>query len=707
MGIFITQCLILALFITLLDILFTVANQRYQKAAMNELALKSLDVPSERRKRIGSFIPFPSLEETKDVIRNHAPFRRRGLAYIELTLLGIWAVLLGAEYLNFNLGAIPAGHEFGSAIQSNHFWLQLEKCGMCALWNGSSRGGYPALAEVYGSFFHPIVAVTTILLGVVNGAKITFIISLWLAGVAQWWISHELKLSWLPRMWSAFIAISGGHLSGRMQMGVLGLVLSTAMASLLFAAILHLENRQTNRAAVLLGMIAALTIISGQGYIQAGLLSILPVILIIFFLGKDRIEIIRHSKQYLIVAVIAFMLAAPFLFPLIHFGPNIAKDNDTSFSAAQPLQYLVLNLVINDTEFFRSEILGKLPFPYLFTLYIGWIPVLFAIFGISSAKLKEWRMIAFLTAGAVLSFIIASGIVYKPIATVLPAISGVRQPSIIAGLAIPFILGLSAFGLEFLLGLLWSKNQAFHMNNSKAGIALSFSIHWIVLVPLLVLSVKSTFNFSRIWLILKHRDQVLYSMINALKTDSSQWVNPPFGEHIYVEPAIEMGLKLSPGIIPWNWKDREIPAPKIQELWEGVPPGNIIKTGEVNGASVYEDLDEEYAYISSDESVVKCSAYSSGGLITTTCRTDISGILTIKENRWSGWSVWVDGVETDLEPGGNWLSVKALEGEHNYTFKYLPADVLLGSLIFFVGIFACFTIWSSPDESIENKRLYE
>ena len=204
------------------------------------------------------------------------------LIVFELCLLALWAINVGWEYLNMDPHIVPTGHEFGSAIQANHLWTQFLKCGWCAVWNGFERGGYPALADIQGSMLHPISMVTTLFWGVVNGVKITLVVSLWFAGVAQWWIAREMDLGWLPRIWSAGIAIAGGHLAGRMQLGVSGVILSTAMTSLMLAALMRLARTDKRKDAIILGIVTASAIISGQGYIQIGLIGILPVAAIFF-----------------------------------------------------------------------------------------------------------------------------------------------------------------------------------------------------------------------------------------------------------------------------------------------------------------------------------------------------------------------------------------------------------------------------------------
>ena len=694
MGYIFIQLFITATFIIACDLWFTISDQRYKKA---QLLLKENIIPGGSRSWFSSFFTFPTFDEIKVVVKNHPRFRQRALAYIELTILAGWAIILGKQYLDMNPHVMPAGNEFSSSIQSHYFWLNLKECGVCALWNGSIRGGYPALADIQGSFLHPLVIITTLAFGIVNGVKVTLIATFWIAGLAQWWLAHELKLSWLPRIWSALIAMAGGHLTGKMELGVFGVLLSMAMASLVFAAILHLENSRTKRATILLAVIGAMTVVAGQGYIQAGLIGILPAALI-FIIGDNK-RLVHHWTSYLLAGILGILLAAPFLLPLMHFSPNIEKEIDTNFGAAQPLKYLVLNLVIDDIPFHYTEILGKLPYPYLHSLYIGWTAVLLAFFGITRVKQDEWRIFGFLILGSILAFLVASGAILRPLAKVLPFVGGLRHSSQIASLAVPLILVLAAYGLENLLKIPWPKLFLSNPEHSKTPATLP--LQWLVVLPILFASVKGTYEFAQTWLHTEIREPEFYDIVNALKTDSTQWVEPPFGEHAFIEPSIAMGYKLSPGIQTWQWIDRKMPEPRIYITRDEVSLENFTLIDKVHGLYILENLNENYAEIQVDDQIIPCKAKAQSGIITMSCEIDKPGVLTVKENYWVGWRSWVDGTETPLIPS-QWLQVQAQPGRHTYTFRYLPWDVIIGLILFIFGVGICITLWVQPNQSISN-----
>ncbi|HSD84106.1 MAG TPA: hypothetical protein VLG46_09620, partial [Anaerolineae bacterium] len=201
--------------------------------------------------------------------------------WIELALIGLWTIWVGRAYLNLSPTIWPNGREFGMAIQAHFVWPLLPECGPCVFWNGLTNGGAPAFADLYSAVLHPIVIGATLLFGAIDGAKIILLAALFTAGVAQWGVAKVLQLGRLPRLWAAAMAVTGGHLAGRMEHGLVALVLSTAACSLIIAPGLDLALTRRRRSTVLLAIALALAVLAGQGYLQVGVLvAILPAFLV-------------------------------------------------------------------------------------------------------------------------------------------------------------------------------------------------------------------------------------------------------------------------------------------------------------------------------------------------------------------------------------------------------------------------------------------
>ena len=235
---------------------------------------------------------------------------RRGIrtqaAYAaELVLIALFAVLIGMPYFNLDPEIIPSGREFPSHVQSHHMWTRAAECGLCALWNGTSQGGAPMLVDVHGSMLHPIVILSTLSFGVINGTKVALIAALGAAGVGQWILARQLELDRITRVWTSFAAVAGGHLAGRMENGVVGVVLATASCAIAVPALLSVVRRLEVRPIVLAAVALFLVVSAGQGYIQIGFFLLLPIFLMAI---KQNVLTLRQASARIVHVVLITLL---------------------------------------------------------------------------------------------------------------------------------------------------------------------------------------------------------------------------------------------------------------------------------------------------------------------------------------------------------------------------------------------------------------
>lgn len=624
------------------------------------------------------------------------------IPFVELSLIAFWVILLGREYLSMNPMAVPAGREFLSAIQTHHLWNDLQACGGCAFWNGYQRGGYPAFVDPHGSMLHPLVAVTTLLWGVINGSKIALLVSLWVAGFAMWWTARVLRLGTVPRIWASLLVVAGGHLAGRMELGVFGVLLSTAMISLVIPPLLQFARDGSRRTAVLLGLTMSSAILAGQGYMQFGMLIVAPATVFLFLSRSLRLRV--KWQHLLLSGLVAFLVAAPLLVPFGHFMPEFGKERDTEFRVTQPVEYVPLNLVISDRDFYSSESLDKEPLPHLYMMYIGWVPVLLAAYGVGVAKGWDRRWVFFSLTSILLLLLAASGDLLRVGVEYLEFLGGIRHPPQIAGLIVPLLVTLSAFGLDRLLKRPWPELRLSHDDWPDTG-SIRLSLAWILLIPL-VLSLRSTYDFSQNWLYVEQVRRETYQLLERMRTEDLQWVSPPFGEHSYIEPGVSMGLKMSPGLMTWYWEGREFPEPVLEANRAGPPPNALRIVDEVDGIPIYHTDALPYAFVDHGDEISQCFAGGRGGHLWVRCSTDLPGELVVQENSWSGWKVWVDGQRRSLKSGQR-LRLDAPSGEHSYVLQYRPWDVPLGLGLFVTGLLlsAWFLVPSSQEGAITQEKV--
>jgi hypothetical protein len=601
---------------------------------------------------------------------------------LEIGLIILWALFVGAAFLDSNPNLVVPGREWGMSTHTHYLWINFLKCGACAFWNGSVNGGYPAFAELHGSPLHPLVMASTLIFGALKGAEISLISAFAVAGIAQWWLAKELELGRATRLWIAFIAAAGGHIAGRLEHGSFQMAFSTAMCSLVIPAIVALAKGK-RYGVPLLAVTAASAVVSGSGYMQLGIIvGMAPALLFLLF---DKDFTIRPLWKKVILAVgLALLLSAPLLLTLVNNVSSYVKDVEPNFNAAQPIGYVILDLFIEDPRYYFADTFWKLPYPYLYTLFIGWIPLVFWCLGLFLSQKEDHRWIGFLVIGSVTELVISSTEFLQTVARSFPPVTALRNPSLIAGLAVPFILGVSAIGLDRLLKLNWP-NLILSMKSTSLKLV---STRWILIIPLLI-SLRASYEFSQIWIYKVEPHPEVKASIAELHTPSAQWAHTPFGEHWFVAQSIAQGLKLTGVFDTFRWEGYEYPRAYLSaERYDASLEPDKTWVSQQYAINIFLDETAEYAYVLSDGKRTPCTASSAGGDIDVICLDAPAGQLIVNEKMWSGWKARIDGKPTDLiDP--RWLVVEAPAGTHAYTFRFRPWDVPLGITLSIIGLVLC------------------
>lgn len=594
---------------------------------------------------------------------------------LEVALIFGWALWLGSPYLDLNPEVWPYMGEFAMSIQNHYNWQILFQCGGCFFWSGFSNGGAPSFIDMHSAWLHPLSILATLVFGAFNGGKILLVSGLFLSGLALWWTGKLLQLGTLPRMWMAFLAVSGGHITGRMEAASVPLVLSTAACSLVIPPAFALARQGDRKYTILLGLMLGQALLAGQGYLQIAM-AISLVVAVAFLLisvKPDGLVIAPHWKEFILALGIAFLLAAPLFIPLFHATPFLQKHTDPDFNTAQPLRYALLNLVVDDEGFFLGEILERPPLPYVYINFIGWIPIILAIYGTLTVP-AESRKLSRSALLAIFAIYITTDARFLKIIAASPLgglVSGIRNPPLIQGFAVPFIIILAGLGLRSLLQRNWAN---WHFSLLPAGekrFSIRVQFKWPVVALVILLSLGFTARFAREWIRVYLPPIETQPIIAQLKTDEAQWVQTPFGDYAWIPSAIENNLKIRFIFRPWHILGPDLPPPYLEAV-------DISKGKSPPSYQISSSPDSQYAHVvAAGESVSPCRARAKGGYIDVTCDNQIEGKLIVYERFMPGWHAWRDGVKTNLR-SKDWLVVTAPAGKHTYQFRYIPWDAPLG-----------------------------
>jgi hypothetical protein len=269
-----------------------------------------------------------------------------------------------------------------------------------------------------------------------------------------------------------------------------------------------------------------------------------------------------------------------------------------------------------------------------------------------------------------------------------------RNPGPIQGLAAPLILALAGIGLDELIRREWLSINFNISAASQTLFARKLNFKWLVMLPALLLALYSVSEFSKNWLFVAPDDLDTNYFIQSLKTPDAQWVQPPYGDFIWLPAAMDNGLKIREFIRPW-WIAGSPGLPRAYLEMSNTKddiqlPEYFTSVGDY---VILKRPDNLYASIQTAEGVSACTAKSTGGFIDVSCRTDAPGRLTVFENALPNWAAFRDGQSVSMF-SGPWLAVTAPAGKHSYSFRYQPWDApagiglaILGWLIVLIGLF--------------------
>jgi hypothetical protein len=615
---------------------------------------------------------------------------------LELVAIALFALLVGMPYVNFDPDIIPSGREFPSHVQSHHMWTRAIECGLCALWNGTSQGGAPMLVDVHGSMLHPYVIVSTVFFGVINGTKATLLLSFMTAGLGQWLLSRQLELGRVARVWTSLAAVAGGHLAGRMENGVVGVVIATAACAIALPAFLAVVQQSGSRRIAVAAIAMYFVVSAGQGYIQIGFALLLPLVFIVANTNNERF--IAVTKRMGLALILSALLFSIFWVPFIHFYPQFYKDVDPTIKSAQKPLYTFLNFLIDDQQYFRGDALGKLPFPNLYTTFIGWVPLVFALGAIlAKPAIPSPKMVLFLATYAGLAVWISTGAPLLHLATLFPFrgvgdfVALIRYPTYISGLAVQPVLALAGIGFQHIASFHWPTFEIKFPETSN-GSRVMFSSS-SVLILFVASNIAAEVSFASKWIQTTRQEKGIREVLNHFRSDSLQWVGSPFGEHFWSEIATGMNLKMYQGVRPWKWAGRELPLPVMESNRSGVPNGMQLRET-VNGVPIYAvPSGRQYASVDAlDGQSIACSARGTGGDVNIVCVSSTGGTLHVMENMWPGWSATVNGTPAKIG-GKQWISIPIGPGKVDVALRYRPLDAVIGGFLSLAGIVWCAHLW--------------
>lgn len=605
---------------------------------------------------------------------------------LELAAILGWALFVGRESLDLDPARWLHGADLGFSIESLYQWDLLLECGPCVLWNGYFNGGAPAFLETHAPFLHPLIIALTLLYDPHTASRLVVVLSLAAAGLAQWWLARVLRLGPTARLWSALLAVTGGHLTARLEAGLVWMIFANASAALVLAPLLRLVLHGRRRDGVVTALLLALALLAGQGYAQAALLIALPTVCGVFVLrlppGPRRAwtELAR-------LAALTVLLTGVLWLPLVNHLPFLHKDLDLELELAQAPERIALDFVVSDPGYYREQGPGRVPFPGVTAHFIGWTPVALFVLGALRARGKGGARLrlALLLPPLAIAFA-ASRLLPDLIGRPVPAILGaLRHPTLMLGVAVPFILGLAALQLDELLG--WGSRTLARVG---AGGRLRYLLAVAAAVAVLAISLPAPYRFSRHWAGTFEGPAAEAEAADRMLTPTSAWTQPP-GESYWGALLAERGQKATGVFRPWWLEGAPEPPASLVAARASTNP-SLTFDRVINGIGIYARPEVHYAALESGGRALACAALARGGRIVVSCPESGPGVLTVLERNLPGWRAACSGAPAALSEGP-WLAVPDVRGPLLCEFTYFSWDVPAGLALTLLGVWAAVTEW--------------
>lgn len=361
-------------------------------------------------------------------------------------------------------------------------------------------------------------------------------------------------------------------------------------------------------------------------------------------------------------------------------------------------------MLIDVPDFFRTDMLRKLPFPYAYSTFVGYPVIICALVGYIAERNSNRRryMHAFLIVSAI-NFILAAAVPQKLLIGVLPQqvaeiLASMRFIVLLNGLAVIFLVIASTYGLEIIV----QRSKEFQIPQRIFNAEIIPILARVILLVVLVWHGITLRNFALNWLRVGDVPLDTYKTAADVRKSPAGYVQLFSG--IYESPLLQESAKiydLNPG---WFWSGKVVmPPPQyyILNKSEVRDPENTELVSEINGWRLLQSKnpDNNYASVLTDDGmIIPCQASALGGYITVECKNEKPGILRVYEFNRGYWHVTINGTRSEMV-SDSWLKVPVKMGANTIVFQYYPwyASLYIGMVI--IGIMLCIVLLLWPQRA--------
>lgn len=372
-----------------------------------------------------------------------------------------------------------------------HFTIEELKRGELPLWNPYSFSGNPNLANYQTSVFS-FFNLIFLALPFVDAWSILILLQPLVAGISLYLFLRELKISKTGGTIGSIAFMFCGFVVVWMAYGTLSMAVALLPLGL-FAAEKSFYDKK-----LLVDILIPLSITASffSGHFQTSLYFVLYLffyILFKYFLTRDLSSLIRVG----LLCLVGIFISLIQILPTVEFYKLSLRSEIFSNSGGIPMQYLV---TLFAPDFFGSPITGNSWFgDYAeWASFVGIIPLLFSIFGVSARK--ENRNVIFFILTGLISLLLSLNTPLQSMISVLKIpIFSTSLPSRMIVIFSFSLTVLAGFGFDYFMKLIEKKNIKKIALNLSPMVIVLLSL-WISLIIKVIPPDKTILSIRNLFL---------------------------------------------------------------------------------------------------------------------------------------------------------------------------------------------------------------
>jgi hypothetical protein len=651
------------------------------------------------------------LHQVVDFIRRSSKIQ----SALELLLISLVVFFFCQSFLNLeSVKELPGNESQVFQALDWVFYHSVTQNHQFPIWDPWMHTGQPNVADPMFHSLNPLVGISTLVWGVLNGFKVALFLSILTAALGMRQLGAALGLSRVVRTWMALVfAFAGQPLAHALQ-GQYLFIFGFAWIPWSIWGLYKLWRTRHLVYIALSALAIALLILSGNSYYAfylAFALAIFAIVTVITLQRKSPFVRVdwKMLGSYTAVGMLSLCLVAIHLLPLLQFSSSMSKGIGI-YGSQTPWQIL-LDFTSKDT--FRPDAYSALPAREEYYAYIGWVPLALALLAPFAFRRGKRRIILF--ACILLAFVVLwIDLLQMPwrsfyeSSQFLLLFRHLLRPLVFGSFVIVLLAGIG-------LSNFWQWVKAATQEALSKSTAIKLAAKWTLGILVMVMGI-SVFDLYATHQSFFQTEEACQSeskiMTLLVEYDPGEYYTQFFPNNACLKSLLAAGARF---LEPWyHWADyrqvtgsletRVVQAMQrytILPLNDPTPQATVLTQVHTEAYQVYYHPDSLPMAFSVSNDILEQPAGGPLGVtevnaqlpyfdgpnkVEITAEGQINERLVLLVTHDPGWNLYVDGKPAPVLKISGYLAADMLAGTHQYKFVYLPRSYQIGLLLSLVGL---------------------